>query len=97
MAGSRTVHDGRQAYVFLLPAGDINTALVLNPNTRLQRFHYPVHLKPAKQIRTDDKGDYFLALFRKPDNGEGLHAALTRAGDPAELLQEGPGKAWTPW
>lgn len=73
-------------------SGNINTdALVLNPEHQLQHFHYPVHLKPAKQIKAADKGDHFLALFRKPDNGEVAFMHLSPVlVTLLELLQEGP-------
>ncbi|KAA2242545.1 DUF2063 domain-containing protein [Chitinophaga agrisoli] len=72
--------------------GDLTTdPLVLNPEYALQQFVYPVHLKPAKEITAADKGQYFLALFRKPDSGEvtfmNLSPALVAM---LELLQEGP-------
>jgi len=44
-------------------------ALVLNPEHLLRHFHYPVHLKKAKDITCRDKGDYYLVLFRHPDSG----------------------------
>ena len=68
-----------------------NDLLVINPEIHLQHFHYPVHLKNAKEICEDDKGDYFLSLHRDPDNGEiiftSLSPALLRC---LELLAETP-------
>jgi hypothetical protein len=54
-----------------IAAGDMLTdSLILNPEHHLQHFQYPVHIKQARQISDADKGDYFLVLFRKPENGE---------------------------
>lgn len=44
-------------------------ALVLNPEHFLRHFHYPIHLKKAKDITSRDKGDYYLVLFRHPETG----------------------------
>lgn len=44
--------------------------LVLNPEHRLVRFNYPVHLKISSQIKPDDQGDYFLLLHREPETGK---------------------------
>ncbi|WP_298734590.1 DUF2063 domain-containing protein [uncultured Chitinophaga sp.] len=72
--------------------GDIQAdAFVLNPEHHLQHFHYPVHLKQAKQISAEDKGDYFLVLFRKPDNGEVAFMQLSPVlVTLLELLEERP-------
>ena len=64
-------------------------ALVINPEIHLQHFHYPVHLKNAKDISENDKGNYFLSLHRHPDDGEiiftSLSPALVRS---LEILQQ---------
>lgn len=44
-------------------------AYVLNPEIRLIKLDYPVHLKPTKQITLEDKGDYFVSLHRHPESG----------------------------
>lgn len=72
--------------------GDIHKdTLVVNPEIYLQHFQYPVHLKNAKDIAENDKGNYFLSLHRNPDDGEiiftSLSPALLRS---IELLQENP-------
>lgn len=74
------------------PTGNIATdALIVNPETHLQHFYYPVHLTNAREISEGDKADYFLSLHRDPDNGEiiftSLSAALLRC---LELLAETP-------
>ncbi len=65
--------------------------LVINPEHLLQHFHYPVHLKHPTDISLEDKGDYFLVLFRHPDSGQVQFMDLS----PAlvfllELLSSGP-------
>lgn len=45
-------------------------ALVLNPEFRICVLEYPVHLKKAKQITVEDKGQYFLWLHRHPESGK---------------------------
>ena len=44
--------------------------MVLNPEHRLVRFDYPVHLKNAFQINSEDKGNYFLVMHREPSSGK---------------------------
>lgn len=44
--------------------------MVLNPEHRLVRFDYPVHLKNAFQINPEDKGNYFLVMHREPSSGK---------------------------
>jgi hypothetical protein len=75
-----------------ISTGNLQTdALVLNPEHQLQHFHYPVHLKQARQIVAADKGDHFLVLFRKPDSGEVAFMHLSPVlVTLLELLQEGP-------
>jgi len=52
------------------PKGDAaSDALVLNPEHILQHFHYPLHRKTAAQISAEDKGDYYLVMFRHPGSG----------------------------
>lgn len=68
-----------------------NDLLIINPEIHLQHFQYPVHLKNAKDISENDKGNYFLSLHRDPDNGEIIFTSLS----PAllrflELLSETP-------
>ena len=72
--------------------GDLQAdAFVLNPEHQLQHFRYPVHLKQAAQIGEADQGDYFLALFRKPDSGEVAFMQLSPVlVSMLELLQDEP-------
>ena len=72
--------------------GDTATdPLVLNPEYDLQHFHYPVHRKNAKDITEQDKGNYYVVLFRTPDSGNvqfmDLSPALVYL---VEQLAEGP-------
>ncbi len=47
-----------------------NDQIILNPEHKLIRLKYPVHLKNPKDISEDQKGDYFLLLFREEDTGK---------------------------
>ncbi|MBN2175220.1 MAG: putative DNA-binding domain-containing protein [Bacteroidales bacterium] len=47
-----------------------NDALVLNPEHRLVRFDFPVHLKNASQLNPEDKSDFFLLMHREPSSGK---------------------------
>jgi len=44
--------------------------LVLNPEYRILRLEYPVHLKLARDITSFDKGDYYVLLFRDGNSGK---------------------------
>ena len=44
--------------------------LVINPEHRLVRFDYPVHLKNTGQIHSEDQGNYFLVMHREPASGK---------------------------
>jgi hypothetical protein len=44
--------------------------LILNPDYELLQLDYPVHIKRAGDITTEDKGNYFLLIFRNPENFE---------------------------
>ncbi len=41
----------------------------INPEIRLIGVEYPVHLKEAKNITEQDKGNYFISLHRNRDTG----------------------------
>ena len=41
----------------------------LNPEIRLIKTEYPVHLKKAKNITEEDKGNYFISLHRNKETG----------------------------
>ena len=45
-----------------------NEKLVLNPEHKIVRFEWPVFLKSPERIEDDDKGYYFLVIFRHPEN-----------------------------
>ena len=50
--------------------GDILTGtLALNPEYRIFQVSYPVHLKIAKDIKGEDKGGYYILLFRERETG----------------------------
>ena len=59
--------------------------LAFNPEFEITRLEYPVHLHPAEET-TDQKGEYYVLLFRSPHTGHvqflhlsGLHTyILTR-------------------
>lgn len=42
---------------------------LLNPEFRLMKLDYPIHIKPAKGITKEDKADYFVSLHRHPFSG----------------------------
>ncbi len=44
--------------------------IILNPEHKLVRLSYPVHLNNPNKILEDQKGDYFLLLFREKDTGK---------------------------
>ncbi len=44
--------------------------LMINPEHRLVRFDYPVHLKNTAQIHREDEGNYFLVMHREPASGK---------------------------
>jgi hypothetical protein len=49
--------------------GDLKqNKLVLNPEHKIVGFEWPVFLKSPEKIGDDDKGQYFLVMFRHPAN-----------------------------
>ncbi len=44
--------------------------IIVNPEHRLVKFNYPVHLNHPSKIKKEMKGDYFLLLFREKDSGK---------------------------
>lgn len=42
--------------------------MVLNPEHKIVSFEWPVFLKSPKKIGNEDKGQYFLVMFRHPTN-----------------------------
>lgn len=77
--------------VYQLDGDELNGKLVINPEIRLQHFHYPVHLKKANEISKSDYGDYFLSIHRHPLTSKvmftNLSVALVRV---LELLMSDP-------
>lgn len=49
-----------------------NSRLIVNPELRLIRLSYPLHLKKAHTIEPSDKSNYFLVMHRHPQNGKVL-------------------------
>ena len=41
----------------------------LNPETKLLKLDFPVHLKSASLITKEEKNTYFVSLHRNPENG----------------------------
>ncbi|MDX1828345.1 MAG: putative DNA-binding domain-containing protein [Lutibacter sp.] len=41
----------------------------INPEIRLIKTTYPIHLKKAKNITEEDKGNYFISLHRNKETG----------------------------
>lgn len=54
-----------------IPKKIINTPHLyfVNPETKLLKVSYPVHLKKAETISEKDKGIYFIAIHRNPVDG----------------------------
>ncbi|MFP9113576.1 DUF2063 domain-containing protein [Flavobacterium sp. RHBU_3] len=52
-----------------LPSNRVTGYYYLNPEIRLLRTEYPLHLKKASMISTEDKGVYFVSLHRHPETG----------------------------
>jgi len=54
-----------------LPLGDVLTGrIVLNPEIRIISLSYPVHVKSAYEISSEDKGQYFICLHRELETGQ---------------------------
>lgn len=58
--------------VFMMPDETIEyltetNLYYLNPEIRLIKTKYPIHLKKAKNITEEDKGNYFIALHRNKE------------------------------
>ncbi|MBG0782228.1 MAG: putative DNA-binding domain-containing protein [Bacteroidales bacterium] len=69
-----------------------NGNLVLNPETELLHFHFPVHLKPAGIISVNDRSNFFLSLHRHPESGKVLFTNLSPlTAQMIALLNEGIG------
>jgi len=72
--------------------GNIETSeLILNPESGIYHFQYPVHLKKAVEIEFSDKGNFYLAIHRHPESNKvhftNLSPALVLI---LEQLQEKP-------
>jgi hypothetical protein len=60
--------------VFMMPDETIEyltetNLYYLNPEIRLIKTKYPIHLKKAKNITEEDKGNYFISLHRNKKTG----------------------------
>lgn len=47
----------------------VNDKIALNPEHRLIRLSFPVHLISPKEITEEKRGDYFLLIYREKENG----------------------------
>ncbi len=51
--------------------GDIfNDVIALNPEFKIITVSYPVHLKSAGEITSEDKSEYYVLLFREKETGK---------------------------
>lgn len=57
--------------------GLLKEKLVVNPEHRLVRLHYPVHLQ-TPDIANQNKGEYFLLIFRQPRSGKLQFVGLSK-------------------
>ena len=48
----------------------LHDPLALNPEFRIVRLGFPVHLKNAKSISHIDKGEFYVLLYREKDTGK---------------------------
>lgn len=48
----------------------VNDVIAVNPEHKIIRFNYPVHIKNSKLITSDDKGEYFLLAYREKETGK---------------------------
>lgn len=51
------------------PETSVSDVYILNPEIRLVKLDFPVHLKPTLQITEADRGNYFVSLHRHPESG----------------------------
>ncbi len=50
--------------------GDLlSSFLVLNPELKIEKFEYPVHLKVASEITESDRGEYYCLAYRDLKTG----------------------------
>lgn len=50
--------------------GDLeNDVILFNPEFKLMRLSYPVHQKNPNEISGEDKGEYFILMFRDKSSG----------------------------
>jgi hypothetical protein len=60
--------------------GDVQEdAFYLNPELQILALQYPVHIKIAKEIITEDEGQYFVAIHRHPSNGKVIFTEINYA------------------
>lgn len=48
----------------------VNDVIAVNPEHKIVRFNYPVHIKNSKSITSADKGEYFLLAYREKETGK---------------------------
>lgn len=46
-----------------------NSVIAFNPEHKILGFEFPVHLKKPSEINLEDKGNYFVLVFREKDSG----------------------------
>jgi len=55
---------------FKLNGGWLSEIIVINPEYRILRLDYPVHLKNPNDISNDDKSEYYVLIFRERESGK---------------------------
>ncbi len=51
------------------PETSASDVYILNPEIRLIKLDFPIHLKPTLQITEADRGNYFVSIHRHPESG----------------------------
>lgn len=62
-----------------IPGNIDHDLLVLNPESHLQHFNYPIHLKNAKSIKECDLANYYLVAHRVPTTGDVIFTDISPA------------------
>ena len=47
-----------------------NDQIAVNPEHKILRLNFPVHFKNSKSITKEDKGEYFLLVYREKETGK---------------------------